>query len=201
MALQQVQLYDNPGIITTKLPENIFSQLRSCVRTTLNSPVEYNEHLIGQMEEEYTLPVPTSILEYLSVVCREYQELFGYKLSKRPKFTDVWVNMQKKHEYNPNHQHYKDIGWVVWINIPYKLEDEFNHLNCKKTNKKRNSLFEFVYSKLSGEISTHQILVDKTYEGTLLMFPGTVRHSVYPFYTSEGYRISVAGNIDLVNGQ
>ena len=198
MVLKQLQLHDNPGIITTKLPDGIFTQLKNCIRTTLNSPIEFNEHLIGQIEEEYTLPVPTFITNHVSKVCAEYQKMFNYKLDKTPKFTDVWVNMQKKHEYNPNHQHYKDIGWVVWVNIPYRLEDEFNYLNSKKTNKKRNSLFEFVYSKLSGEISTHQILVDKNYEGTLLMFPGTVRHSVYPFYTSEGYRISVAGNIDLV---
>lgn len=195
--ITQVHFSDNPGVITVKIPDDVFSCLKTCVKTTLNNPTDHNEYLIGQIEQEYILPIPTNITDYISDVCKSYQQMFNYKLTKHPKFTDVWVNMQKKYEYNPNHQHYKDIGWVIWINVPYNLADEFNHNNSKKTNKKRNSLFEFVYSKLSGEMSTHQIHVDKNYEGILLMFPGTLRHSVYPFFTSEGYRVSVAGNIDL----
>lgn len=198
MQVTELRLNNNPGVVTCKISDDIFNLLKERLKRTLNNPTEYNKNLIGQIEQEYLLPVPPVFVDYIKSVCKEYQKLFNFKTNKEPALTDVWVNMQKKHEYNPNHQHYKDIGWVIWINIPYNLEDEFNHTNSKNTNKKRNSLFEFVFSKLSGEISTHQIHVDKTFEGTLLMFPGTLRHSVYPFYTSDGYRISVAGNIDLV---
>jgi hypothetical protein len=30
-----------------------------------------------------------------------------------------------------------------------------------------------------------------------VLFPATLQHSVAPFYTSDGYRISVAGNLDF----
>jgi len=45
-----------------------------------------------------------------------------------------------------------------------------------------------------GNIRSHDLPVDKSYEKKLLLFPATMRHSVYPFYTSDDYRISVSGN-------
>ena len=198
MSFSELRLNDNPGVILYTLGSETLSVLDMSIRKALNNPIDLNNNLIGQIEQEYVLPVPTTFTNSILSICKEYQNYFNYKTNKTPQITEVWLNMQKKHEYNPVHQHYKDIGWVIWVKIPYELEAECNHTNSIKTNKKRNSLFEFVYSKLSGEISTYQIPVDKSYEGKLLMFPGTLRHCVYPFYSSDNYRISVAGNINLV---
>jgi len=30
----------------------------------------------------------------------------------------------------------------------------------------------------------------------MIIFPSIIQHGVYPFYTSDEYRISVSGNID-----
>ena len=198
MSLTEIKFNDNPGVVSTILDKETLSQLDTSIRRALNNPIDLNNNLIGQIEQEYVLPVPTSFTNKIISICRDYQKYFNYKVNRTPQITEVWMNMQKKHEYNPVHQHYKDIGWVIWVKIPYDLQAEFNHSNSIKTNKKRNSLFEILYTKLTGEISTHQIHVDKSYEGTLLMFPGTLRHCVYPFYTSDNYRISVAGNINLI---
>jgi hypothetical protein len=32
-------------------------------------------------------------------------------------------------------------------------------------------------------------------ENTLLLFPAKLTHAVYPFYSSDDYRISVSGNV------
>jgi hypothetical protein len=37
--------------------------------------------------------------------------------------------------------------------------------------------------------------VDKTWENVIVLFPAGLTHSVSPFYSSDDYRISVAGNI------
>ena len=34
-------------------------------------------------------------------------------------------------------------------------------------------------------------------EGTILLFPSDINHIVYPHYSTEDYRISVAGDIVL----
>jgi hypothetical protein len=44
----------------------------------------------------------------------------------------------------------------------------------------------------------HTIDVDKSFEGKMLMFPNSAYHTVYPFYTSDDYRITVSGNLDIV---
>ena len=50
-------------------------------------------------------------------------------------------------------------------------------------------------NKLNGEIITHRLNIDKTWEGKIVMFPSYLMHTVYPFFTSDEYRISIAGNI------
>ena len=41
------------------------------------------------------------------------------------------------------------------------------------------------------------IELDRNSAGKMVIFPATLKHSVYPFYTSDDYRISVSGNFTL----
>jgi hypothetical protein len=73
--------------------------------------------------------------------------------------------------------------------------DELNLDNSRNANQPSNSLFEFHFLSASGDMQTLPLEVDKDWEGTMIMFPSWLHHSVYPFYTSDNYRISIAGNI------
>jgi hypothetical protein len=46
-----------------------------------------------------------------------------------------------------------------------------------------------------GRIVQNRIEVDKSWEGTMIMFPSSLHHMVHPFYTSDEYRISISGNL------
>lgn len=115
----------------------------------------------------------------------------------------LWVNKQKKHEFNPIHFHSGALSFVIWLNIPYELEDETNHFPLISGTSPENkdnfytSKFCFVYTDVLGQIKQFPVPVDKTFEGTILMFPSSLQHTVYPFYTSDDYRISVSGNIRI----
>ena len=61
-------------------------------------------------------------------------------------------------------------------------------------------MFEFTYTDILGHIRGESIAVDKTYEGNILMFPSGLHHMVHPFYSTDKYRISVAGNIKVISG-
>ena len=63
------------------------------------------------------------------------------------------------------------------------------------SNTPSNSLFEFVCTDFMGRIVQNKIKVDKSYEGCIIMFPSSLHHMVHPFYTSDDYRISIAGNL------
>jgi hypothetical protein len=61
--------------------------------------------------------------------------------------------------------------------------------------------FQFLYPYFSEEgLSLTNIRADKKYEGKICIFPSYLHHSVFPFYSSDKYRISIAGNLKVKNG-
>jgi hypothetical protein len=197
MQLTELKL-NNPGILMGKLPCDVFDVLKSNVDQAIENKTSKAHDLVGMIEELYAIQLDVKVQSHLYAMTQHYQDRFNFKRSHRPVFTNPWVNVQKKHEFSPVHHHPRTLGWVVWVKIPYELQNEMSMPNSANSRVKKNSNFEFVYSNLGGEIQTHNIAVDKSYEGTVMMFPSYLRHTVYPFYTSDDYRISVAGNIDLV---
>ena len=66
-----------------------------------------------------------------------------------------------------------------------------------ETNPVQTSKFNFVNVNPNGKIISTTAPVDKSFEGKMFMFPATQSHLVYPFYTSNEYRITVSGNIKV----
>ena len=48
-----------------------------------------------------------------------------------------------------------------------------------------------------GRIQKEPYRLGKRYEGTMVLFPGDFNHIVYPYHTSNEYRISIAGDIAI----
>jgi hypothetical protein len=110
---------------------------------------------------------------------------------------DVWVNFQKKTEFNPPHTHDGLFSFVIWINVPYYIKDEHDKSPGKYSIENLAGCFQFQYLDTLGSICMHSIPADKTYENTLIIFPSKMVHSVFPFYSSDDYRISISGNFDI----
>ena len=109
-----------------------------------------------------------------------------------------WVNLQKKYEYNPSHNHNGTISYVIWMDIPYKLSDEINEKNVIGSNCSANAAcFEFSFQTILGNTSYYRFPVEKGWEGRIVMFPSQLMHQVYPFQTSDDYRVSISGNLHL----
>ena len=59
---------------------------------------------------------------------------------------------------------------------------------------KMTSKFCFMYANHQrGGIGTIALNVDQSYEGKIILFPADLAHAVYPFYTSDDYRITMSG--------
>ena len=175
------------------LKENIPTGIYKYLLSQINKATVDNRHnLVGHISSSLLLPDEEGIFtRYLLDTSKnlEYAEL-------RNNQVDVWVNFQKKHEYNPSHIHGGEISFVLWMKIPYTQEDE------KKTdiatginNQCLNGSFEITYADLLGQLQRYTVLLDKDAEGVLLMFPATTQHCVYPFFTSDEYRVSISGNL------
>ncbi len=181
-----------------KLPNDIFNFLKENLKLEENNKVRYNETLAGNIDKELLITnLNENVEKYL---CEKAKEFFIYESNSDDKkinlvVHDSWVNYQKKYEFNPIHKHNGDISFVCWIQIPYNLEEELNLENCKNSNTSRNSLFSFFYINPFGKILTEELMIDKDWERTIVFFNSKLPHTVYPFFTSDEYRISVSGNL------
>jgi hypothetical protein len=167
-----------------------------------NGIVQMNTALAGQITKEYQITKSLPLLNpFLEEMGRAYQKEWNYYPKENPnnnKLTveSVWVNMQKKLEVNPLHNHDGTLSFVAWLHVPFKLEDERNMENCKNSRTvELSSTFQFVYTTALGNIANCPMFVEKGWEGRIIMFPAKLLHMVYPFQTSDDYRISIAGNL------
>ena len=206
MIFQELKL-PNPGILTAELPPEIIQLLKeeAKTQTSFKVPIKekmrgYNHLLTGNMEKEYIFDMPESFKTFLSEFYSEYCTYFKvFNKSSNITLSNCWINLQKKNEYNPSHIHTGELSWVSWVSIPYSLENEDRLPNTSRSLLKANSRFEFMYAKLNGQINNYLLDVDNSWEGKVMLFPSYLIHSVYPFYTSDEYRISIAGNIAVDN--
>lgn len=210
-----IKTFDNIAVLETKLPFGIFEGLSSSIDALSDTDsVKFNNNLLGHMKEEYSLNhVKENMSEYILSVANTWSEAHPNYIAtfeeaaKHKKYglylDSLWVNKQKKHEFNPVHHHGGVLSFVIWIKIPYNLEDEINYfppVSGPPDQNHRNSYtskFVFYYIDTLGRLTPAIVPVDKSFEGTMIMFPASLHHAVYPFYTSDEYRISVSGNIRI----
>tara|TARA_R100001443_G_scaffold42326_1_gene55702 strand:+ start:198 stop:812 length:615 start_codon:yes stop_codon:yes gene_type:complete len=195
----------NIGLTTGQIPPEIYQALNKEIVDIHNNDsniVKMNTSLAGQITKEYEISKSRQLLDpYLEDMGRAYQKEWEYYPKENPndnklKVESVWVNMQKKLEVNPLHNHDGTLSFVAWLYVPFKLEDERNMENCKNSRTvELSSTFQFVYNTAIGTIANCPMFVESGWEASIVMFPSQLLHMVYPFQTSDEYRISIAGNL------
>lgn len=197
--------------ITAKVPNAIFDDLKvECMEFidknfNITFKPSHKKNLVGAIEKEYLIDATYQFKEFIEAMVRGYHELLNE--SNESFYINVlrpWVNFQKAGEYNPIHNHSGNLSYVLWINIPYDLSEQQKHPSVFKSNSdptKVGPTFSFIFpnhlENSFGGIKTYVIPIDKTYEGHIIMFPSHLCHQVTPFLDCDGYRISIAGNIEL----
>ena len=161
--------------------------------------------------EEYTLSDDTvklltidlfKLVDKFEEKYKYFDKMFNYTFNIEDKdvkleLERIWFNFQRPGEFLPLHNHTGIYSFVIWVDIPFNIEDEKDKETNKDLVKNRTSNFEFVFTDTIGRISHHALYVDKKWEGKIAMFPSELYHQVYPFYSVNDVRISLAGNIRL----
>ena len=215
------------GYVVCNVPEDVMSIIRDeiteMIKNNFDTSEPYNTKLAGSIEKEFGLKKSVDKLNlYFKKVIPEYWRLCGhyseadnlYQLRERIthnniKNNDLWVNLQKKYETNPIHNHSGTLSFVLYVNIPYELETERQQPHTVNSNTKYVPSFRFVYPRLypgilcsdanQSPVESHIIEIDKTWENKMIIFPSWLQHTVSAFYTSDEYRISVSGNLVTAN--
>lgn len=169
----------------------------------------YNKALAGQIKKEYSLTKNFNLVEDISLsMAEKYLESFEHRNVINPRLArndweleldDVWINYQSKYEYNPIHYHSGILSFVIWMKIPYTIDwEKMVHPGNKARNNHAGN-FEMYYTDIFGKIRNQAVVIDKRNLGTICIFPSQLNHAVTPFYSSDDYRISIAGNIKIKN--
>lgn len=206
----------NIGVIMAEASPELMSAVGAEVekiQADFSKAVPNNKTLVGNIVNEYLLfdcrnAIETKVREMAMLHQETYGKSYNVGLGSHVteqdkskkidlKLGNVWVNFQKKHEFNPIHNHTGMYSFVLWYKVPYYANIEEHAGPGRKSNSNRAGKFEFNYTNILGNITGSVIDVDKNYEGKICLFPALLNHTVYPFFSSNEYRISVAGNLFL----
>ena len=193
--------FPNVGYLEVDTPEWV----RDIIKDAIGNPGEdWRFNLAGHTQGAHQLPTLISNFEYetwLLDLAMEYDDVFpAYRNTichhhgaVPLHLHDVWVNHHHKHDFNPMHWHEGVFSYVTWIRVPYTFEDESKQF---KTLESSAGQFAFTVTDILGEIHDH-IVPQK--EWTTLFFPSRMRHKVHPYYTTDEVRVSLSGNLLLMN--
>ena len=207
---KSIPAFEELFLLYGELEPNHFEKIKKACFEAKKSEESANTQLAGHIVEEYKMTsIEDSTRQYIySVLCDSHllvDELNDRKAAinhsllpgAKYKFSldDVWCNFQKKHEFNPVHLHGGVISFIVFVNIPYNIDDELSYFSGKDESQSQASCLGFVKTLPNGSITPTPIHVDKSFEGKILAFPSSTLHYVNPFFTSDDYRITVSGNV------
>ena len=199
--------FDNMGFIDVSIPDKLFKSLKEECGVALDSNDEKVSGLSGAGVPTHRNVENKSNLRDLEIfifsLLKGYKETFkldpisdGSMQFHSPlncvfKLGKPWINYQKKNEFIPNHIHDGIFSYTIWIDIPYDSDEEL------KEGGNDASCFQFSYTDVLGTTRVHHIRLNKKDNGRMLFFPAKLRHQVYPFYTTDKYRVSISGNVML----
>lgn len=154
---------------------------------------EYQHNLAGNIEEEYMLSdqIKSHVNRLLAPLIIEYQK--RKPLPKELTLGNVWVNLQRKHEFNPPHTHDGVLSFVIWLRIPFTFADEDKVAPGARSKKPLSGRFSFLLP-VGDEVKTYHLESDQSAENTIVLFPANLSHAVNPFYSSDELRITVSAN-------
>jgi hypothetical protein len=207
----------NIGIVKSKASSELMAVVGAEVlkiQLDFSKAVAKNQTLAGNILHEYQLVDCCSALEIKTrEMAQMHQEVYGENYTvglnahtniledgKKPnlKLKSAWVNFQQRGEFNPIHNHTGMYSFVLWYKIPYYSNLEESAGPGRKSKNRLSGKFQFHYTDILGNITGAALPIDKQWEGQILLFPSLLNHSVFPFYSSNDYRISIAGNLFLV---
>ena len=193
----------NDGWLEVRVPKNIMEDLWGMIAT---AEKDAKFKLAGNISASKEMNPTDTFKKFIGEVTKEYGQHFNYKASEMITMIpenayiglhDLWVNWQYQHEFNPSHVHFGLYSFVIWMQMPVETKDQMK-LPIAKSTSSCLSCFQFEYVNTFGQKRLFNYPMGKEIEGLMVFFPAVMNHLVYPFYTSEDYRITVSGNLNYM---
>ena len=205
--------FPNIGVVEAQLPEDVTKDIWKVIKKARKNPENMKGELAGNISSSIRLDSSSPLLEkFIGEVIPSFMDshIQNYGAPWRTVMKEgegfnlesLWVNFQKKHEFNPPHDHSGVFSFVIWMQIPTSYAEQRKLPVCAESNADNHiSNFAFSYTNTMGKVSTFAYNMEKEAEGYMVMFPSQMLHQVFPFYENDGERISISGNIDIAQLQ
>ena len=199
----------NLGVVEGMLPKDIMDNIWKLVKEAKKKPQNMKSELAGNINSSIRLDTQSPFLadfmqDILPAFINNHIQSYGapwratMQKDDRWNLESFWANFQKKHEFNPPHDHGGLFSFVIWMKIPTSFEEQRKLPIAVDSNSDRLiSNFTFIYTDILGNIKNFAYNMEKEAEGYMVMFPSQLLHQVFPFYENKGERISISGNIDI----
>jgi len=178
------------------------------IKKDFDHAVDSRYDLIGHLKQSYDIVDSKSIIErkVLQMAnsldqCTEHWEFVKSAYAQEEKddyelsLGKCWVNFQRKHEFQPIHNHSGVFSFILFCEIPFEMNEELDNGPGAGASIQLNGMLNFHHISYRGNISTTTIPADKHWIKRMIIFPAELKHSVYPFYSSDDYRITISGNL------
>jgi len=197
----------NTFLLKCELEQKYVDFLWKCIEESAEIKKDAKSNLAGNISESIYL---TDTDDYffnnvLKEPCEQYLQQNPEIVTNRNTFTpfginklkltNFWVNSQRQTEFNPVHNHGGVLSFVIWMKIPTDYKEQHEIPFVKESNTPMASDFQFLYTDIMGTIKGCNLLMDEEVEGTMMVFPSSLLHQVYPFYNCDDDRISISGNM------
>ena len=157
--------FPNVGVVEGQLPKDTVDGLWKLIEESRKKPENMKHELAGNISSSIRLEHKSPLLEdFVKNVIPKYIQQsidsFGpphrLTLNQGQGFNieSLWANIQKKHEFNPPHDHSGVYSFVIWMQIPTSYEEQKKLPICAESNAHSNiSNFCFHYTTSLGRIS------------------------------------------------
>ena len=201
--------FPNVGVVEAQLPDDVVKNIWKVIKKARKKPEDMKGELAGNISSSIKLDGDAPLLkefvgELLPKFIESHINSYGapwratMKEGEGFNLESLWVNFQKKHEFNPPHDHSGVFSFVIWMQIPTSYAEQRKLPICAESNADNHiSNFAFSYTNTMGRVSTFAYNMEKQAEGYMVMFPSQMLHQVFPFYENDGERISISGNVDI----
>ena len=109
-------------------------------------------------------------------------------------FQRFWCNVTTTGQYQAAHNHDSVLSFVIWLNIPHDTDEEKLIMDGMHP---EAGDFLFMYTDMLGKIRRKNIHLNKSYSGTMMLFPSEIHHAVYPHFSTNEPRISLSGDVSM----
>ena len=194
-------------IMHTQVPVEIFNNINSIYETRFKDLRPANKQLVGKIKNEHSLyysgvnsDKQTShnflsqyVLDWFLSVYTEYLNIKRI-IPMEMKISSIWVNEMRDNEYNPVHIHqgsiFTGLSSVMILKLPSRYGEEYSAGDQPCNGKLQiigNSNGQFASTDYQPELKV----------GDFYIFPYDMRHTVFPFNSTNQVRRTLAANCDI----